>query len=155
MTRSGPDWGALQEAIAGDVVFPDSSAYRPTRKPAIARYHDVRPQAVVLCATPADVSETISFASRSGPADGGRERGTLLRWAVRGIVIDVTAMRSVSVSSGVATVGAGVRLGDVYDSLAEHGRGNGVHLRHRRYRKCPPASQSSRRWEGCLGGRWR
>jgi len=29
-------------------------------------------------------------------------------------------MRSVSVSSGVATVGAGARLGDVYDSLDEH-----------------------------------
>jgi FAD/FMN-containing dehydrogenase len=29
-------------------------------------------------------------------------------------------MRSVSVSGGVATVGAGARLGDVYDALAEH-----------------------------------
>ena len=76
MTRSGPDWGALQEAVARDVVFPDSPAYRPTRKPAIARYHDVRPQAVVLCATPADVSETISFASRSGLPTAGRSGDT-------------------------------------------------------------------------------
>ncbi len=30
-------------------------------------------------------------------------------------------MRSVSVSRGVVTVGAGAHLGDVYDALAEHG----------------------------------
>jgi hypothetical protein len=38
-----------------------------------------------------------------------------------GMVIDVSPMRSVSVSGGVATVGAGARLGDVYDLLAEDG----------------------------------
>jgi hypothetical protein len=48
-TRSAPDWGALQEAIAGDVVLLGSSDYESVRKPAIARFHDVRPQAVVLC----------------------------------------------------------------------------------------------------------
>jgi FAD/FMN-containing dehydrogenase len=69
-----------------------------------------------------------------------RLRGDLVREAVRaahddpewrallrrtlldeGIVIDVTPMRSVSVSGGVARLGAGARLGDVYDSLEEHG----------------------------------
>src|SRR5262245_66395813 len=39
------------------------------------------------------------------------------RSSTEGIVIDVTAMDTVSVSEGVATVGAGARLGDVYDSL--------------------------------------
>jgi FAD/FMN-containing dehydrogenase len=39
----------------------------------------------------------------------------------RGVVIDVTPMGSVSVSGGVATVGAGARLGGVYESLQQQG----------------------------------
>jgi FAD/FMN-containing dehydrogenase len=38
-----------------------------------------------------------------------------------GIVIDVTPMSAVSVSGGVAKIGAGARLGDVYDALDERG----------------------------------
>jgi FAD/FMN-containing dehydrogenase len=38
------------------------------------------------------------------------------------IVADLTPMRSVSFSDGVATAGAGARVGDVYTVLAEHGR---------------------------------
>lgn len=43
------------------------------------------------------------------------------RSAAGSIVLDVTPMRSVSFSDGVATVGAGARVGDVYTALAEHG----------------------------------
>jgi FAD/FMN-containing dehydrogenase len=35
-------------------------------------------------------------------------------------VIDVSPLSEVSVSGGVATIGAGARLGDVYDSLSPH-----------------------------------
>jgi FAD/FMN-containing dehydrogenase len=126
MTRpaaaSAPDWGALQDAIAGDVLLPESPDYEPARRPAIARFHDVRPQAVVLCATPSDVSETISLARRSGLPAVPRSGGHCFAGhsSTRGIVIDVTPMSSVTVSEGVATVGAGARLGDVYDALDEH-----------------------------------
>src|SRR5215216_6250837 len=123
MTRSAPDWDALQRAIAGDVTLPSSPEYESVRKPAIARFHDVWPQAVVLCETPADVSETISFARRSELRTATRSGGHCFAGhsSTGGVVIDVTPMRSVSVSGGVATVGAGARLGDVYDTLAEHG----------------------------------
>ncbi len=43
------------------------------------------------------------------------------RSSTDGIVLDVTPMGSVAVAGEVATVGAGVRLGDLYDALAEHG----------------------------------
>src|SRR5829696_2223436 len=123
MTRSAPDWDALQRAIAGGVILPSSPEYESVRKPAIARFHDVRPQAVVLCETPADVSETISFARRSELRTATRSGGHCFAGhsSTGGVVIDVTPMRSVSVSGGVATVGAGARLGDMYDTLAEHG----------------------------------
>src|SRR4029453_11505989 len=43
------------------------------------------------------------------------------RSSPEGIVLDVTPMRSVAVAGEVATVGAGVRLGSLYDALAEQG----------------------------------
>ena len=122
MRHSGPDWGALQGAIAGDVILPGSPDYESVRKPAIASFHYVRPQAIVLCKAPQDVSETISLARRCGLETATRSGGHCFvgRSSTRGIVIDVSPMRSVSVSAGVATVGAGARLAHVYDSLSEH-----------------------------------
>jgi FAD/FMN-containing dehydrogenase len=121
--RPAPDWNALQAGISGDVLLPGSPRYETARRPAIPRFHNVRPQAVVSCETPADVSETILFARRSGLRTATRSGGHCFagRSSTGGIVIDVSPMNSVSVSSGVATVGAGARLGEVYDALDEHG----------------------------------
>lgn len=66
MTRSAPHWETLGGAISGAVVLPDSNEYEAARKPAIARFHGVTLRAVVLCEAPEDVSETITFARKSG-----------------------------------------------------------------------------------------
>jgi FAD/FMN-containing dehydrogenase len=123
MAMSMPSWEALQRGIAGEVVLPGSPAYEELPRPFNARFHDVRPQAIVLCATPQDVSETISFARRHSLECVTRSGGHCFagRSVTLGLVIDVTPMGSVSVTDGVATVGAGARLGGVYDSLQEHG----------------------------------
>src|SRR5215207_4662324 len=123
MTRSAPDWDALQRAIAGDVILPSSLDYEPVRKPAIARFHDVRPQALVLCETPADVSETLSFARRSGLRTAARSGGHCFagRSSTGGVVVDAAPVPCVAVSGGAAKVGAGARLVGVYGSLAERG----------------------------------
>jgi FAD/FMN-containing dehydrogenase len=70
-----------------------------------------------------DVVETISFARRSGLGTATRSGGHCFagRSSSRGIVIDVSPMHSVSVKDGVATVGAGARLGEVYDALEPDG----------------------------------
>jgi FAD/FMN-containing dehydrogenase len=122
MTPSAADWRALDGAIAGEVLLPGSADYELWRKPAIARFHDLRPLAVVRCADPRDVAETISLARRSGQPAAVRSGGHCFAGhsSTSGIVIDVTPMGSVSVSDGVAVVGAGARLGEVYDALAEH-----------------------------------
>lgn len=123
MARPMPSWKALQDGIAGEVVLPGSLAYEELPKPFNARFHDVRPQVIVLCVTPQDVAETISFAGRHSLECAMRSGGHCLagRSVTRGVVIDVTPMSSVSVSGGVATVGAGARLGGVYESLQEYG----------------------------------
>ena len=122
MAGSTPDWRALQAAIDGEVALPGSPIYEGAHKPFNARFHEVRPKAIVLCATPQDVSETISLLDRHGLENATRSGGHCFAGhsSTPGVVIDVTPMNSVSVSGGVATVGAGARLGDVYEALQEH-----------------------------------
>jgi FAD/FMN-containing dehydrogenase len=117
------DWRALQEALDGDVVLPGSPEYESLRKPVMARFEHVRPAAVVLCATPADVAATLAVAGRLGLRTAIRSGGHSVagRSATDGVVLDVTPMGSVAVAGDGTTVGAGVRLGELYDALANHG----------------------------------
>jgi FAD/FMN-containing dehydrogenase len=123
VTPTAADWQALQAAIAGGVVVPGAPDYESVRKPAMARFDNVRPAAVVLCKTPADVAATIGLARRTHLPAVIRSGGHSVagRSSTTGIVIDTTPMGSVSLAGEVATVGAGVRLGGLYDALAEHG----------------------------------
>ena len=43
-----PDWEGLRGSIAGEVILPGSPDYESARKPAIARFHDTMPLAVVV-----------------------------------------------------------------------------------------------------------
>jgi len=123
MTPTVADWETLQRAIASSVVLPGSPDYDLVRKPAMARFENVRPEGVVLCGTPEDVSAAIAFARRVGLQTAVRSGGHSVagRSSTVGMVIDVTPMSSISVDGEVATVGTGVRLGALYDTLQEHG----------------------------------
>jgi FAD/FMN-containing dehydrogenase len=115
-------WPKLTAALEGEVVLPGAPRYDEVRKPAIPRFHDVRPQAVVLCRTPADVAEAIAFSHRSGTSVTVRSGGHDFagRSSGPGIVLDLAAMHSLEVADGLATVGPGFRLGDLYAALAQH-----------------------------------
>ena len=115
------DWDSLQGAIAGEVVLPDQPGFELARKPAAPLLSDVRPLAVVRCASAADVAEVVALARRHGLACAVRSGGHCFggRSSTEGIVIDVTPMGSVSVSGDAAIVGAGARLGQIYGSLAQ------------------------------------
>jgi FAD/FMN-containing dehydrogenase len=106
-----------------EVLLPGSPEYELARRPAIANFHDTRPQAVVRCASAEDVVEAIAMARREGLPVAARSGGHCFagRSSTEGIVIDVRPMRSVAVADATATVGAGARLGEVYDTLLEHG----------------------------------
>src|SRR5262245_15385674 len=117
--RPASHWSPLQAAIAGEVILPDSPDYESVRKSALARFDHVYPQAVVRCRTPGDVAEAISFAQMSGLPISIRSGGHCFagRSSGQGVVVEVSLMNTVSVSAGVATIGAGARLGQVYDEL--------------------------------------
>jgi FAD/FMN-containing dehydrogenase len=115
-------WRELRAALEGDVVLPGSPRYDEVRRPQIPRFDDVHPQAVVLCRTPADMVEALAFASRSGLEVAVRSGGHDFagRSSGPGMVLDLTPMHSLEVSDGLATVGPGFRLGDLYAALAQH-----------------------------------
>jgi FAD/FMN-containing dehydrogenase len=114
-----PNWESLQGRIDGDVALPGSPAYQASPPPFNARFRDVRPAAVMSCASSQDVAEATSFARRHGLELATRAGGHSFaaHSSTRGVLLDVTPMRSVTVAGGVATVGAGARLGEVYEAL--------------------------------------
>ena len=116
------DWASLQDTIDGEVALPGSSLYERTYKPFNARFHEIKPIALIRCATPQDVSEVLSFLSRHGLENAIRSGGHCFAGnsSTQGVVINVTPMDSVMVSGGVATIGSGARLGDVYESLQKY-----------------------------------
>ncbi|HKA04151.1 MAG TPA: FAD-binding protein, partial [Acidimicrobiales bacterium] len=101
MTRS-PDWQALDRVIDGDVALPGSPAYDGTRPAFNARFDDLRPLAIVRCATPHDVAEAISFVARHHLEHVTRSGGHSFAGhsSTRGVVIDVTPMSPIAVTGG-------------------------------------------------------
>ena len=119
-----PDWEALQRRIDGEVALPGSPAYQESPPAFNARFRGVRPSAIVSCTSPEDVREAIGFAGRHGLELAARAGGHSFAGhsSTRGVLVDVSPMRSVTVAGGVASVGAGARLGEVYEALQAHDR---------------------------------
>src|SRR5512132_2552190 len=117
-----PNWKSLRGRIDGDVALLGSAAYQAAPPAFNARFRDVRPAAVMSCASSQDVAEATSFARRHGLELATRAGGHSFAGhsSTQGVLLDVTPMRSVTVAGGVATVGAGARLGEVYEALQEH-----------------------------------
>jgi FAD/FMN-containing dehydrogenase len=108
----------------GELLFPGSAGYEEARRPAIPRYDHLEPAAVARCRTDADVAAALAFARAEGLAVAPRSGGHCFagRSSTEGVVIDVSPMDSLSSDGEVATIGAGARLGNVYDALARDGR---------------------------------
>jgi FAD/FMN-containing dehydrogenase len=93
------------------------------RRAAWAQFEEIRPQAVIACSTPADVAAAIELARRAGTEAVARSGGHCFagRSSTRGILIDLSEMRSISVADGFARVQSGALLGDIYDRLERDG----------------------------------
>jgi FAD/FMN-containing dehydrogenase len=104
-----------------DVLVPGSDAYEAARRPAMARFRDVRPEAVVRCASARDVADALAYADGRHVAIRAGGHCFAGRSSTAGVVIDVGPMHAVELSGRVARIGAGARLADVYDALDAHG----------------------------------
>jgi FAD/FMN-containing dehydrogenase len=119
------DWSALGQSLKGTLIRPNSPQYGVARQLFDPRFDTVRPAAIAYSATSGDVQTCLAFARRfnlpfttraGGHSYAGYSTGT-------GIVIDITRMNAIAVNadSAMATIGAGARLIDVYNGLAQHG----------------------------------
>jgi FAD/FMN-containing dehydrogenase len=120
--------GIFQELAAGlrgEVVRAGSPGYDQARLLFDTRFDAVKPRAVVFCESLADVQRTVRWARRHAvrivPRSGGHSYGGYS--TTTGVVVDVSRLNRVSLDShGHALIGAGARLIDVYDHLAQFGR---------------------------------
>lgn len=121
--NGGPDITPLAAVLKGEVVGPGSATYSEVSKLHNARFDDVQPQAVAMCATPGDIARTLEFARRHHLPTAIRSGGHCYagRSTTPGIVIDVSRLSSISVLNGIATIGAGNLLGAAYRELHAHG----------------------------------
>jgi FAD/FMN-containing dehydrogenase len=119
------DLGRLQAVLDGTLLTSASSGYDAARRPALARFRDVHPLAVVQCVSARDVAATLAYARATGidavPRGGGHCFAG--RSSTEGLVLDLGRLNAIVVDEdGRATVGAGARLGQVYDALHMHRR---------------------------------
>jgi len=124
MTGATADWGGLEERIDGRVVLPEAPDFGSVRKSQMARFDFVLPAAVVLCASPGDVAATVAFARHHGLPMAMRGGGHSVagRSSTDGVIVDVGPMDGVAIEADLVRVGAGVRLGALYDVVHAHGR---------------------------------
>ena len=124
LISGGVDFQPLAAQLQGSVVIPTTSGYDSLRLLANTLYDDIKPTAIVRCASPADVQAALAFVQQKSLAVTARCGGH--SWAgystTTGVVLNVTAMNSVTVNGdGTATIGAGARLAEVYAGLTAQG----------------------------------
>ena len=119
-----PHWRQRVHRHDEIVAFADALLAQDLTRPALPRFEQIRPSVHAQCASPNHVAEALATARqhelpvavRSGGHDfAGRSSTT-------GVLIDTRPMRDIEIDEERVTVGAGVRLGELYDALDGHGR---------------------------------
>jgi FAD/FMN-containing dehydrogenase len=119
------DWAALAKDLAGTLVTPADAKYNTDRLLFDPRFDGQRPAGIAYVANPHDVSTCLAFAAKFKVPFAARSGGhSYAGWSgnTNGLIIDVSAMKAVTVHGSTAVTGAGVRLIDFYHALAAAGR---------------------------------
>ena len=125
---SPAQWARLAATLRGRLVRPGARTYPVDKLLYDPRFDALAPAAIAFCATPTDVARVIAFARTHGVELAVRAGGHSYAGYSSGtgrLVIDVTPMAGVVAAprpGGVARVGAGARLVDVYNTLAHAGQ---------------------------------
>ena len=108
--------------MSATILEPGSAAYEAARRPAMARFAEVRPEAIVRCASAADVAWALALARGRRVAVRSGGHCFAGRSSTDGVLIDVGPMEAVEPEGELVRIGAGARLGQVYDALDAVGR---------------------------------
>jgi FAD/FMN-containing dehydrogenase len=123
-SAAAPPLPALKSALEGDLIARGAPGYAQAKELYNTRFDGAKPLAIAYCESATDVARAITWARRNrvplaarsgGHSYGGYSTGS-------GLVIDVSRMHAVTLANGIATVGAGAQLIDVYTALAQDGR---------------------------------
>lgn len=117
-------WQALRDALDGTVLAAGDEGYESARPLYNGRFAHLRPAAVAYPEHAADVAECLDLARRHAVPVALRSGGhSYAGWSsgTGRLVVDVGRMARVRVDGDTAAVGAGARLGTVYDLLAREG----------------------------------
>lgn len=121
-----PDWARTRSRLAGRLTLPGDAGYADAARPYNRLFDRRRPAAVARCAGPSDVQVCLETGRSAGLPIAARSGGhsyAAYSAPEGGLVIDVRGMSGVAVGGdGVAEVGAGARLQEVYTALARAGR---------------------------------
>lgn len=125
---TGPDWSSLAKALQGTLVRPGDSGYATATRLYNPRFDSgTKPAAVASCVSADDVATCVRFAATARVPFALRSGGhSYPGWSTSpGLVVDVSAINRVTVdtAAGVARIGAGSRLANVYATLASKGVG--------------------------------
>ena len=119
-----PRLRSLTAAVRGPVITRGSASYDGARLIFDSLYDGVRPLAIVRPVDARDVGAVVRWAAKTGvrivARSGGHSYGGYS--TTSGVVIDLSRLAGVHVSGSRAFVGAGARLGNIYDTLGAHGR---------------------------------
>ncbi|MEV0803679.1 FAD-binding oxidoreductase [Kribbella sp. NPDC050281] len=116
------DW---TDALDGELFSPGSAGYEEIRRPFHPAYRDARPRLVAQCRSVSDVVSVIKYAATTGDRIAPRGGGHCFagRSSTDGIVLDLSGLDGIAVGSdGIATIGAGARLAQVYAALHAYDR---------------------------------
>ena len=124
-SATAADWAALGGALSGSLVLPSNPAYGVDKQLYNPQFDDLMPAAIAYCQTATDVQRCVGFARQHGvelaARSGGHSYGGYS--LCPGLVVDVSRMANVAGSSarGMATIGAGAKLVDIYNTLGNSG----------------------------------
>jgi hypothetical protein len=108
----------------GVLLRPGDADYGPTSLLINTHWDAIKPAGIVKCASVADVQAGLDFVRKNKlavtPRCGGHSWGGTS--TTPGVVLNVTPMNAIQVNGdGTARIGAGARLGEVYDALISKG----------------------------------
>lgn len=117
------DWPALARTLEGPLLLPQDPDYTPAARLYNTRFDHLKPAALAYVAHEADIREALAYARATNTPVSIRNGGhSYAGWSsgTAHLVIDVSKLATTKTpTSTTATIGAGAKLIDVYQSLAQ------------------------------------
>lgn len=119
-------WTELAASLQGKLLLPDSPDFRQVAAPWALQYASKLPQAIAMCASEADVRNSLLWSQAYDVPLVARSGGHSYAGysTTRGLMINVSQMHAVDIdpSTGLARLGGGARNKNVYAACRPFGR---------------------------------